>query len=44
MLLQKASIEFEVMPNLELLPLPKAYEFLCQLGFRQNIEDLTLKS
>ena len=44
MLLEKASIEFDVVSDLELLPLPKVFEFFCQLGFRLNIKDPALEA
>ena len=44
MLLQKASIEFDVVADLELLPPPKFFEFFCQFSFRLDIEDPTLEA
>ena len=44
MLLQEASIEFDVVRNLELLPLPKIFELCCKLSFGLNIKDPALET
>jgi len=44
MLLEEAGIEFDVVADLELLPLPNVFECFCQFSFRLNIEDPALEA